>query len=165
MKRLLALCLLLALLLCACSAAGQPTQATQQPTEETAAAPTETAAAPKTFGLSYLPEHGFNPYTCTATVNRAAFSLLYESLFVVSSHFRAEPVLCESFTASEDGKTYRYTLVSGVSFSDGTPLTAQDAAASLRAAQQSALYSGRLAQMLSVTADDDRTLPVTLGTA
>lgn len=104
MKRLLALCLLLALLLCACSAAGQPTQATQQPTEETAAAPTETAAAPKTFGLSYLPEHGFNPYTCTATVNRAAFSLLYESLFVVSSHFRAEPLLCESFTASEDGK-------------------------------------------------------------
>ena len=165
MKRLLALCLLLALLLCACSAAGQPTQATQQPTEETAAAPTETAAAPKTFGLSYLPEHGFNPYTCTATVNRAAFSLLYESLFVVSSHFRAEPVLCESFTASEDGKTYRYTLVSGVSFSDGTPLTAQDAAASLRAAQQSALYSGRLAHMLSVTADDDRTLTVTLDTA
>lgn len=165
MKRLLALCLLLALLLCACSAAGQPTQATQQPTEETAAAPTETAAAPKTFGLSYLPEHGFNPYTCTATVNRAAFSLLYESLFVVSSHFRAEPLLCESFTASEDGKIYRYTLVSGVSFSDGTPLTAQDAAASLRAAQQSALYSGRLAHMLSVTADDDRTLTVTLDTA
>ena len=165
MKRLLALCLLLALLLCACSAAGQPTQATEQPTEETAAAPTETAGAPKTFGLSYLPEHGFNPYTCTATVNRAAFSLLYESLFVVSSHFRAEPLLCESFTASEDGKTYRYTLVSGVSFSDGTPLTAQDAAASLRAAQQSALYSGRLAHMLSVTADDDRTLTVTLDTA
>ena len=80
-------------------------------------------------------------------------------------HFRAEPVLCESFTASEDGKTYRYTLVSGVSFSDGTPLTAQDAAASLRAAQQSALYSGRLAHMLSVTADDDRTLTVTLDTA
>lgn len=165
MKRLLALCLLLALLLCACSAAGQPTQPMEQPTEETAAAPTETAAAPKTFGLSYLPEHGFNPYTCTATVNRAAFSLLYESLFVVSSHFRAEPVLCESFTASDDGKTYRYTLVSGVSFSDGTPLTAQDAAASLRAAQQSALYSGRLAHMLSVTADDDRTLTVTLDTA
>lgn len=165
MKRLLALCLLLALLLCACSAAGQPTQATEQPTEETAAAPTETAAAPKTFGLSYLPEYGFNPYTCTATVNRAAFSLLYESLFVVSPHFRAEPLLCESFTASEDGKTYRYTLVSGVSFSDGTPLTAQDAAASLRAAQQSALYSGRLAHMLSVTADDDRTLTVTLDTA
>lgn len=165
MKRLLALCLLLALLLCACSAAGQPTQATEQPTEETTAAPTETAAAPKTFGLSYLPEHGFNPYTCTATVNRAAFSLLYESLFVVSPHFRAEPLLCESFTASEDGKTYRYTLVSGVSFSDGTPLTAQDAAASLRAAQQSALYSGRLAHMLSVTADDDRTLTVTLDTA
>ena len=63
MKRLLALCLLLALLLCACSAAGQPTQPMEQPTEETAAAPTETAAAPKTFGLSYLPEHGFNPYT------------------------------------------------------------------------------------------------------
>ena len=123
MKRLLALCLLLALLLCACSAAGQPTQATEQPTEETAAAPTETAAAPKTFGLSDLPEHGFNPDTGTATVNRAAFSLLYESLFVVSSHFRAEPLLCESFTASEDGKTYRYTLVSGVSFSDGTPRT------------------------------------------
>ena len=51
MKRLLALCLLLALLLCACSAAGQPTQPMEQPTEETAAAPTETAAAPKTSVL------------------------------------------------------------------------------------------------------------------
>lgn len=39
MKRLLALCLLLALLLCACSAAGQPTQPMEQPTEETGGRP------------------------------------------------------------------------------------------------------------------------------
>lgn len=164
MKRLTAICLILALLLCACGTQSDvPTKATA-PETQAADTPTETQVSAG-FGVSYLPEYGLNPYTCTSTVNRAIFSLLYESLFVVSSRFRAEPVLCESFTASEDGRTYRYTLVQGVKFSDGTPLTAQDVAASLEAARSSALYSGRLSHVTSITADSDTALTIVLDTA
>ena len=34
--------------------------------------------------------------------------------------------LVEDYTVSEDGLTYDFTLRSGVTFSDGTPLTAND---------------------------------------
>lgn len=155
MKKRLAFCLALALLLSGCTATqAGPTQQ-DDPPDETEPAATEPLVVKETgdFGLSFLPEYGMNPYTCAATVNRAAFSLLYESLFVVSNQFRAEPVLCDSFRVSEDGMTYTVTLLSDVRFSDGTPLTAEDAAASLQAARQSDLYSGRLAHVSSVSAE------------
>lgn len=162
MKRLIALTLALLLFLSGCAGQETPSQTSES---EPATEPEETtAAADDTFGLSYLPEYGLNPYTCTATVNRAVFSLLYESLFVVSNQFRAEPLLCESFTASEDGKTYVYRLLPNVTFSDGTPLTAQDAAASVNAARDSALYAARLEHITNISVLDDSTLSIVLDT-
>lgn len=38
----------------------------------------------------------------------------------------AEPLLAESFEVSEDGRTYRFQLKEGVTFHDGTELTAKD---------------------------------------
>jgi peptide/nickel transport system substrate-binding protein len=152
------------MLLCACNV-DTPPSATQAPTQSELPTQEETPArSGETFGMSYTPEYGFNPYTCAATTNRAMFSLLYESLFVVSNQFRAEPLLCESFTVSEDGKTYTYTLIPGVKFADGTPLTADDAAASIRAAKQSKLYAARLAHISSITAQSDLRLTILLDT-
>lgn len=168
MKKLVALFLALVFLLCACAEKSDvPTEQIEpSDTIETAfeTEPSETAIQTK-FGLSYLPAYGLNPYTCTATVNRAMFSLLYESLFVVSKQFRAEPVLCDHFTASEDGKTYRYTILSGVRFSDGSALTAEDVAASLRAAMESPLYAGRLKHIAEVTVESTAELMIVLDTA
>ncbi|MBK6885654.1 MAG: hypothetical protein IPH03_03815 [Tetrasphaera sp.] len=42
--------------------------------------------------------------------------------------FAAVPGLAEKWTTSADGKTWTYTIRSGVTWSDGTPLTARDAA-------------------------------------
>ena len=151
MKRFLAACLAVALfLLCGC--AGQESAEPSQPSEsETLPEPSETADREDgSFGMSYLPAYGLNPYTCAATVNRAVFSLVFESLFVVSNQFRAEPLLCDSFTVSEDGRTYYYKLLPAVSFSDGTPLTAQDVVASLNAARDSELYAGRLSHVTEI---------------
>lgn len=162
MKKLMILCLAFALLLSSCGAGGEePTQSTQETVEQEGELPEEE----QFFGMTYMPEGGFNPYTCTLTVNRAMFSLLYECLFTVSNQFRAEPVLCQSFTVSEDGKTYRFTLVEGVHFSDGTPLTADDVVASLQAAKKSDLYSGRLAHIYSLRTDGSNVVVVRLDTA
>lgn len=164
MKRLLAVCLALTLL-CGCNADLAQTETT---TDATTEAPSETVAEIReddgVFGLSYLPEYGLNPFTCTATVNRALFSLLYDSLFVVSNRFRAEPLLCDTFRVSDDSMTYSFTLVEGVCFSDGTKMTAEDVVQSIQAAQTSDLYDARLKHISYVRAEDDGSVTVRLDT-
>lgn len=163
MKKLIALCLALALL-CGCNVdSKEPTQTLAPILEEI-----ETTEAPVAvkehdeFGLSYLPEYGLNPLTCTATANRALFSLLYESLFVVSNQFRAVPVLCKSFRVSDDGMTYRFTLLDNVKFTDGTPVTAEDVRDSINAAMNSSMYEARLDNINYVRSEDDGTLTIGL---
>lgn len=163
MKRLLTLCLALALLLWGCGEPAAPTEQTER-TRPSESSGTEETEETGSFGMSYMPEYGLNPYTCSATINRALLSLMYESLFTVSSQFRAEPLLCESFTASDDGMTYRFTLVEGVRFSDGTALTAADVVASIQAARKSDFYAARLSHIWGVTAEGSDTVVVLLDT-
>ena len=101
MKKLIIWLLVLALLLCGCAADTEEPASTAVPetteaTEETQQATPQRKDESEGFGLSYLPAYGVNPFTCSATVNRALISLLYEGLFTVNNQFRAEPVLCES---------------------------------------------------------------------
>ena len=101
MKKLIALCLALCFL-CGCNV--DTIETTQNVQTEATELHEEPIAVKESgsFGMTYLPTYGLNPYTCSATINRATFSLLYESLFVVSNQFRAEPVLCKTFRVSED---------------------------------------------------------------
>lgn len=164
MKKCLALLLLLSLFLTACGQKSENPNSiatTQTPTESEEPVVVEKDDA---FGLSYMAGYGFNPFTCTATVNRAVFSLIYESLFVVSGEFRAIPVLCESFQVSDNGQTYTFRLVEGVRFSDGTRLDATDVEASVDAARDSALYSERLEHVVATRTLEDGSFQVELDT-
>lgn len=101
----------------------------------------------KLITLTYFPERGTNPYTCTDYTNRALLGLLFQSLFSVDSSYNLHPVLCREYTVSKDGRTHTFTLTDDASFSDGTPVTAEDVLASLQAAKKSILYSGRMIHM------------------
>ncbi len=169
-KKLLALALALVLLLVGCAPSqdlGEQSQQTELPLSSSDAVP-ESSLSPEdeefTFGLCYLSAYGLNPYTCAATTNRALFSLLYESLFTVTDSFRAEPVLCESFRMAGNGTTYRFTLLEGLCFSDGTPVTTADVEASLAAARKSSLYQARLSNISYYIIDDERTITLYLKT-
>lgn len=48
-----------------------------------------------------------------------------ESLVAFGEDLSIKPVLAESWTVSEDGKTYDFKLRDGVTFHDGTPLTGE----------------------------------------
>lgn len=157
---------MIVVLLSGCALTPAVTESTQPPETETREPdPALDAQKPKGFGLAYVPEYGFNPYDCVCVTNRPVCSLVYESLFVLNNSFQPEPVLCDRFAVSEDGKNYLITLCGEASFSDGSPLTADDAVASLRAARDSAYYGSRFSNVLEFSSRDALTLEISLSQA
>ena len=160
MKRLLSilLCLLL-VLLCGCGQTNKPYTPTGNGLtwDEDYTGPVYTRPQEDTeqsLVLAYYADKSMNPYLCTDFTNRALFSLLYQSLFIVDRDYNTAPQLCKSYTMSEDMKTYTFYIESAT-FSDGSALTAQDVAASLQAAKESAIYSGRFLHISQISLSDD----------
>jgi len=119
-------------------------QSVTDPTEE---------SAEQELVLVYYPDKTMNPYTCTDFTNRALFSLIYQSLFVVDTDYEVSPMLCTRYTVSEDMRTYVF-YVDGATFSDGTPLTIEDVYESLQAARTSKIYKGRFLHVTSLKLDE-----------
>ena len=65
-------------------------------------------------------------------VRRNVTRLLFETLIVVDQHGLLQPALADSWASSSNGQRWTFTLRRGVTFSDGSPLTAETAAAALR---------------------------------
>ncbi len=96
----------------------------------------------QTLHLTFYPGHTMNPYSCTDYTNRALFSLIYQSLFIVDRSYKAEPQLCKNYRVSSDGKTYTF-YPEAATFTDGSVLTPADVLASLQAAREGSYYAGR----------------------
>ena len=163
-KKLLALFLTLGLLLAGCGQ--QQAAESGEPSPSLAPSPTSSpspAADDGRFSLAWSAAAGLNPYSCTARDNRLLLPLLYEGLFVLDTAFAAQPQLCDSYSVSEDGLVWTFTLKSGLSFWDGSALTVEDVLASFTAAQSSAAYSARFADISAFAASEDGgSLQVTL---
>ena len=133
---------------------------------ETTAIVTEVFNDISSFGLAYQKSYGVHPYNCESLNNRCILSFLYEPLFVVSSEsFEASPVLASSYEVSDDGLTTTVHLRPEACFSDGSPLTAQDAAYSLTSSRGTVYYGSRLRHVTSIAASDEKTLVLTTDTA
>ena len=125
------------------------------------AAPSQ-APEPARFSLGYDPAASLHPITGASQVNQDLTGLVYQGLYELDGQFVPRPVLAASGQPSQDGYSWTFTMKAGALFSDGTPLTAHHAAASLTAARASGLYAARLAGIVSVTAVDDATLTIAL---
>lgn len=78
-----------------------------------------------------------------------------------AADFATEPGLAESY-ASDDGKTWTYTLRDGLEWSDGTPLTAEDVAYTInRARDEEWLNHTATVANLTAEAPDERTVVIT----
>lgn len=152
-KRFIPIFLCAVLLLTVCSACSGETvpesSLSSESNEVSSTSPSDTAEieyAP--FTLLYTLDKPLNPLVCTDIYNEVLGSLMYESLFALDSNFSPIPILAEEYT-TEDGITYQFTIKSGVYFHDGTELTANDVAYSIRQASYSTKYSSRLADFYS----------------
>ena len=84
------------------------------------------------FALPYLKGETADPITCPDGAMQTLGALLYEGLFALDGSFAPQPALAESYTYDAARYTYTITLRSGVTFSDGSAVTAQDVVNSLR---------------------------------
>ncbi len=67
-----------------------------------------------------------DPHAVTAVNDFRILMNVYDGLVrYKDGTLEVEPALAESWTISEDGAVYTFTLRSGVTFHDGSPLTAE----------------------------------------
>jgi ABC-type transport system substrate-binding protein len=120
---------------------------------------------PQEFSLAYYPDRGLNPLTSNDYTNRVLFSLIYQNLFNVKSDYSVEPILCSSYRVSTNYRTWVFFVDPEATFSDGTPLTAEDVLATYLAAKESGYYSGRFTHVHSMELTEDGGVAFYLTTA
>lgn len=150
----------LSLLLAACLALTLPGCGQEEfpnPSPSPSAAPSAAPSqAPEQirFSLAYDPGASLHPLTGDSQTNQDLTGLVYQGLYELDNEFVPHPVLAASGEPGGDGYSWTFTVKQGVMFSDGTPLTAQHAAASLNAARTAGPYAARLSGVTGVTADE-----------
>lgn len=123
----------------------------------------EETALPTAFALPYLPGQTLDPVTCADGMQQVVGALLYEGLFQLDEALEPQQVLCSGYTYDPETYTYVFTLRPGVTFTDGTALTAGDVAQTLRRAMSSARYGARLKNVASITAGNGTVTVVLTG--
>lgn len=152
MKKIIASLLVfsLALSLCAC---GKETEITTTQTEPYIL---PTTIIDADVSLPYNSADSFAPYEAKSVFNRDLMAVLYESLFVQSTDGKGKMLLASSVVTEERSVTVE--LINGVSFSDGTMLTADHVKKSFELARTNAYYEDSLSNISSVTVVDNNTV-------
>jgi peptide/nickel transport system substrate-binding protein len=100
-----------------------------------------------------------------AAVDEVLYANVFEGLTRIDAKGQVLPALAESWTVSDDGKTYTFKLHTGVKFHDGTDFNADDVVFSLdraRGEKSTNAQKALFAQIDTVTATDPATVTVTL---
>lgn len=73
-----------------------------------------------------------DPTFTTAYVSRNFGYMVYDTLFALDAAGRPQPQMVDTYQQSKDGKAWAFRLRDSLAFSDGNPVTASDAVASLQ---------------------------------
>lgn len=155
--------------LCACSGGknGEDTSAAEKDEITSAAEESNTLSeeTPKAGGSVVVGmTHdlaSLDPHSTTDAGTRDVVFNLYEGLVKPAPDGSLIPAVASSYKISEDAKTYSFVLRDGITFHDGTPVTAEDVKYSIdRCAEAN---QGSAFSMLSdVTVRDEKTVVLTL---
>ncbi|WP_134774344.1 ABC transporter substrate-binding protein [Ornithinimicrobium flavum] len=133
-----------------------------------AAPPPDGSRSTETVRIGLVAEPASLDFTTTdgAAIPQLLLDNVYETLVTVDADSgEIVPMLAQEWEVSEDRLTYTFTLVDGVTFSDGAELTAEDVKFSLERVSSDAWTTSLKAQfdvIDSVEAPDDTTVVVTL---
>lgn len=82
------------------------------------------------LGITSVTTQRLNPFTAGEREFMSLTALVYEGLVQIDDDYNPKPCLAERWETTTDGRTWYFTLREGVTFHDGTPLTAGDVVAS-----------------------------------
>lgn len=144
-----------AVLLSSCTSTPAP-----EPTTVAAADPEATLTVAATLQPSNLDVRR----TDGAALDQALIDNVYEGLVSRAQDNTVVPRLASEFEVSEDGLTYTFTLREGVTFHDGSALTAEDVVSSLTAVKDDKALQGNsdFAGVAGVASPDATTVVITL---
>lgn len=104
-----------------------------------------------------------DPIWTSAAITLSHGQMIYDVLVTTDDQFRPRLQMAESFTRSDDGMRWTFLLRPGLTFHDGTPVRAQDVAASIRRwAKRVTAGQALAARAASIGASDDRTVEIML---
>jgi len=86
-----------------------------------------------------------NPVLAFSNADKDLTSLIYSGLMKTSADGTLVPNLAKSYSISDNGRTYTFTLKNNIYFQDGTPITTQDVAFTVAKAQDSLIRSPKQA--------------------
>lgn len=120
-------------------------------------------ASAQTLRIGYLAgPPTLDPHLSTTRATADIAINVFETLVGYGEDFSPQPLLASSWEVSEDGLTYTFSIKQGVTFHDGSALTAEDVIASIERIRAVGAYRARLADVTSLTAVDDHTVQLTL---
>ncbi len=129
------------------------------------AASAQAARTDLVLGVPLEPPHLDPTAGAAAAIDEVLYANVFEGLTRIGASGEVLPALAESWTVSEDGKTYEFKLHSGVKFHDGTTFDAEDVKFSLdRATAENSenAQKGLFAAIDTVTVVDPSTVRVAL---
>ena len=119
-----------------------------------ACAPPQDMGRVVTYAATVKPVH-LNPLAPYRTGDTTALTLLQDTLLVADQSGGYLPRLAESWTASDDGTTYTFTLRRGQRWSDGVPFTAEDVVFTFNLFADPAVRSPQAARLSGVLGYQD----------
>lgn len=116
-----------------------------------------------TEGIVGAPRN-ITPARATSQSDLDLVSVVYAGLLTRNATGELVPELAESYTVSEDGRTYTFILKNDIHFHDGTPLTSSDIAFTVKHIQDPAIRSTLATRWANVVVEtpDTRTVVFTL---
>lgn len=129
--------------------------------EETTAAPTQQseviAEDNNTFKLSYTQADSLNPFDAVTQNNQVLDKLVFESLFNLDDNFKSSLNIASSYNYS-DSTTLNVVITSGLTFSNGSVITADDIERSFDNAKKSEYWGNTLSGIKSCRADSSNSV-------
>jgi peptide/nickel transport system substrate-binding protein len=110
----------------------------------------EAHCAPLQLAVDSSPA-GLDPHIVTAFSSVIVVNgTIYEGLTEIDPELNVVPGLAEAWTISPDGLSYVFKLRAGVTFHDGTRMTSEDVASSLRRVKAKAIASPLASRLIAV---------------
>lgn len=133
----LAIFMVVSLAACSSSQSSEGTQAEDSGSQTTESQDTVEASGAQATGQettsygNFTVQVGPNPETLDPTINASndglnMFIMAFETLLIVDENGDLVPGQAESYTVSDDGLTYTFTMRDGLKWSDGSDLDAKD---------------------------------------